>query len=392
MSVGHRSAEQPTPEPVFSSARGPYSALQQRLLYMARDPERDWIDVIENVPRWPSAFCRLPPSAWADAGGYGPSAGQDVLRAAVAARESSRHGLGVRPDHVLVSNGAFHGLSLVFRLLARPGARALCQAPLLEAVPATLRSLGYQVDYLPTDAAGIDLSILDRVDPRSVTLVYLNSPHNPTGWVIGAEQLERLRDFCGSSVALVMDAVYDDFVFMGRPQPSVLRGMGDWAQTFHVNSMSKNYGAPGLRVGWVVTAEDNVQALAGRLEQESICVSGVAQRIAASLIERGNGALVEVVAQGRQFLEERLLGIGLRYCPPMGGCHAFVDLEVDDVEALCDMLLVREGLGLVSASNYDACEGSWIRLPMGVECSVLERALAALQRGLGRARGIEVLP
>lgn len=369
------------------SEDSPLSALQQRLMYMDRFPERAFVNVIENVPQWPVAE-GAPGSTWAHVRNYGSSRGQGALLERLAAREARLHGAAVTPEALLVTNGALHALSILFRRLHVPGAVALCQAPVLGAIPEMLRSHGYRVVFFHTPGGEVDAERLRELCPERLRLIYVNTPNNPSGDILSPEALVQLLSLAREQAgALVADLVYDSYAFDGARVTSPLSLSGDWRDVYTVNSMSKNFGSPGLRIGWIASAPQNTQSLSGLLELETICVCGPAQDLAGQLLERGNAALVDGVSRGRRLLAERLPTLeGVGFTTPAGGTQLFVELPVTDVEDFCDFALSELGLGLVSASNYEGVEGAFVRLPMGAPPPTLDKALRLLSSGLAAYR------
>lgn len=362
------------------SLDSPYSPLQQRLLYMEQHPDREWTNIMENVPRWP-AMPPLPLGArWDDLTGYAACQGTGPLVEALVARERVRFDLDVGAENVLVTNGGLHGLSLLFRHLHVRGALALCQAPVLGAIPAMLRACGYRVEFFEAPGGEIDADAIASAAAANLRLIYVNAPHNPSGAILGTAAIDRLVEIAEArGAALVADLVYDAFVFGDRPVCNPLARRRRWPSLYAVNSMSKNYGAPGLRVGWITSAAENVQALAGALEREVIAVSGVAQAHAMALLEHGNAALVSVVHEGKRFVESRLASCpAVRVSTPAGGSQLAAELPVSDVETFCDFMLAEHGVGLVSSSNYEGVARPFVRIPFGCEGERLGRALGLL--------------
>jgi beta-methylarginine biosynthesis bifunctional aminotransferase len=184
-------------------------------------------------------------------------------------------------------------------------------------------------------------------------------------------------------IKLIVDLVYDSFTFDDVHPPSPLLYSDSWHHLYIVNSMSKNFGAPGLRIGWIISDDANIQTLAGLLERECIAVGGSAQEQAAHLIRLGNQPLVEQVQAGRLAVEQMLQAIpALRFRRPAGGTQFFVELPIEDVEAFADFMLLEYGLVLATTSNYAGLSGAFVRIPMGRQLETVHRALALLSAGL----------
>jgi aspartate aminotransferase len=360
----------------------PFTALQQRLLYMSRYPERDWVNVVENVPVWPS-FPMMQPSAPSDANTYGSCWGDPRLVAAIQRREHRVASRQVAEDRIVVTNGALHAISLVLRTAVEPGRPVACLAPTFRSICEMLVSHRCPVRFFSAVSIESDRGVAELLR-KDVGCVYLNSPNNPTGEVIAEPTLRRLAESCQRArVPLVVDSVYDDFIFQGTARPHALALTDDWRWLYVVNSMSKNYGAPGLRIGWVVTAAENAKAIAGLLEREVVAVSGPSQVVAARLLDDGNQPLVDAVRAGRDIASAWITEIpGASFVPPRGGTQLCVRLAVDDVERFGDFALDRFGLALATRSQYEGLDGPFIRFPLGAPPAITAAAASRLKAAL----------
>lgn len=363
----------------------PLSFLQQRLNYADR-LGKPLTYLVENVPAWPEEVVHELPNphhAWRS---YENCQGSRRLLEAVCKREHRHYGLELRPENILVSNGAFHGISLITQSLYRNGTRILCQGPVLESVEKILRMQGYGIEYFRPEAEVAWAHTIGEICRRdlSIRLLYLNLPHNPSGSVISDQDMAELVELAAQlDIYLLVDLVYDSYVFSGGRRASPLSFTDNWQDLYVVNSMSKNYGAPGLRIGWIVSDPANIGALTSRLEAECISVCSAAQEQAAALLERGNAELVQRVQGNWAFVGEQLARLdGARFIAPAGGTQYFPALPVDDVEAFADFMLAEHGVVLVTSGNYVGVEEACIRVPLGYPRNTLSAAVDKLIQGL----------
>lgn len=178
---------------------------------------------------------------------YVPHAGLLELRKAVAAFH------GAQVDEVLITTGSQGALFALFQAWVDPGTKVLVPDPGFVAYPALARMAGAEpVAYpLSEDRFRLDADALIRVLEATpdVSAVVLNLPSNPTGGGGSLEALKRVADACVvRGVLLISDEVYRDLHF-GSRCPS-LRDVTDRGVV--TSSVSKGWGAPGLRVGWAV--------------------------------------------------------------------------------------------------------------------------------------------
>lgn len=258
--------------------------------------------------------------------GYGPQAGLVELRSAIATR------LGRVPDEVLVTIGTQEGLFDVAQAYLDPGDEALVPDPgfvgylgvvaLTGATPVPYRLAADNRFRL--DAAEFARTLDAHPKAR---LAIVGHPGNPTGGGATAESLRAVAELCQArGVVLVSDEVYRDLHF-GAPTPSLL-DVSNYG--FVLGSTSKGFGAPGLRVGWVL---GDAEALAPLRVVHGFAVTSAAlpsQRAALALFENYDGAVehsrrelqLRYTALERAFAAE----LGQTISPPDGSFYHFLEL------------------------------------------------------------------
>ncbi|SFJ92575.1 beta-methylarginine biosynthesis bifunctional aminotransferase [Paenibacillus sp. UNC496MF] len=375
----------------ITTSDSPFTLLQQRLKYVSLDPDQPWKVWVENVPQWdePIALTKIDDSVFIHE--YAPCEGYPFLLQAIHDREQRMYSVGLEHEQLLVTNGALHGLSLIFRSLYRPNAIALCQGPILGSIATILKKYGYRIEYFSSDNGTVDFERLALdCEREEVGLVYVNTPHNPTGDILSETTMAKLVQFVQDrAIPLVVDMIYDSITYDGLQTCSPLQFTADWTQLYTVNSMSKNYGSPGLRIGWIASDQKNIEAIAGFLEQECVSISGISQKRAQLLLEHGNTKLLKAISDRKQVVEELLARIeGISYEIPRGGTQFFVKIPVDDVDLFADYLLTRFKLAITTLSNYQGGSGSYIRVPIVYSLETTRIALALLEEGLVRFRAM----
>jgi aspartate aminotransferase len=361
-----------------AAAAPPLSALQRRLRICAARPDEPWLVLTENVPQWPGTVRPAPrpdPLSFT----YPDSQGLPVLAAAIARRENAAFGRpAVSAANVLVTNGAMHAMALLIRYAAGLGYRhAVSLTPMFRSIYELLSRAGLELSAVPVGTAGeVDLDLLAALCARPGTLLYLNLPHNPTGTVLTAELDHVMRRLAlRQDLMIIYDAVYDSFAFGpgARPAPADLAAASP--RFIQVNSMSKNYGRPGERVGWMVGRPEVISQLTGDLEREAVGINAVGQLAAAAVLEEGNQPLVAAVATGRA-----VVSAAQAVLLPPGGTQVWLDLGLPDVERFADYALGAHHLVLTTASNYFPAIPGHIRYPTGLKPEILQRGLRALDR------------
>jgi beta-methylarginine biosynthesis bifunctional aminotransferase len=191
-----------------------------------------------------------------------------------------------------------------------------------------------------------------------------------------------LEELSKRKISLVLDLVYDSFIFNDERIISPFVCTASWSDIYTINSISKNYGAPGLRIGWITSAAKNILQLSGDLEKECVSVCTPAQTKAAQLIQAGNTPLLDSVIKTRKIVRSKLVEGGLIKAFPTAGTQVFVDLQFENVEDYADFALVQYGLVLATSSNYTGTKNSYVRIPTSYPSCITELAMNKLLKSL----------
>lgn len=310
---------------------------------------------------------------------YPHSQGMPVLIEAIVGRENASHGAAVvSATDVVVTNGGMHALSLAIRDAAWQGYdHAVCLTPVFHSVSEILAAEGFVISEVPVGTRAVDLDLIRRRCERPGTLLYLNLPHNPTGVTLTAPLEQLVRELVRESNVLVLyDAVYDSFRFEPAARPVPLDLVPATSRFVVVNSMSKNYGRPGDRIGWILARQDVTARLTANVEREVVAVSAASQLAAAQAIHTGNELLVEAVRVGRD-VYRRTAAFGTQELPA-GGTQVWLDLGVVDIERFADFALEKHHLVLATSSNYFAAPPGHVRLPTGAPPALIQEGLWTL--------------
>ena len=185
---------------------------------------------------------------------YPKAGGEPWFKEAVIRHLADEHGItGLEPGHILCTYGGQEGLQLIFGLMA--GGRVLSFAPVWSCVlENTFPYTGFDLvtsDLVPGDGRlEVDWDDFQAKLP-GVDVLYLNTPHNPTGKVFTRRELERIHTLCQRhQVLVVSDEAYKDFVFDGQEHFSPLALGGD--NVVGIYTCSKGFAATGFRVGFTV--------------------------------------------------------------------------------------------------------------------------------------------
>ncbi len=317
------------------------------------------------------AFIRDAAKQALDAGDtfYTHNLGIAPLREAIAAYLSALH----RPlgaERIAVTSSGVSALMLLSQLIINPGDRVVAVTPLWPNLLEIPKILGAQVAQVPLrfdrtsgQTWELDLQqLLDALTPGT-RAVFLNSPNNPTGWVITREQQEALLAHCRKhGIWILADDVYERLVYDAAPganacAPSFLDIAHEDDRIVSANSFSKSWLMTGWRLGWVVAPEPMMADLGKLIEYNTSCAPGFVQRAGIIAVERGDEIIAHTLARyqaARDFLYDRLNALpGIATPKPKGAMYLFFRIDgTQDTLALCKRLVVEAGLGLAPGNAF----------------------------------------
>ncbi|MCD6472626.1 aminotransferase class I/II-fold pyridoxal phosphate-dependent enzyme [Candidatus Aerophobetes bacterium] len=213
---------------------------------------------------------------------YGNHSGEPELRELIAQEYD-----GLSADQVLITSGAAAALFIVAVSLLKPGDHIIVAHPNYASNIEVPRSLGCKVDFLNLrfeENFKLNLDELEDLITPETKIVSLTYPNNPTGTMISAETLERVIEIVEShNCHLLFDETYREMTF-GHKLPTAASLS---PKAISVESLSKSYGLPGIRIGWLATKDKSLkELLLAAKEQISICNSIVDEKIALSVLKR----------------------------------------------------------------------------------------------------------
>ena len=317
---------------------------------------------------------------------YQPHAGRLHERASIA-RHLLTRGLNVQAEQVLIVSGAQHGLAVTLMALLQPGEVIAADALTYPGFKVLAETLHLEVVPIPLTDQGPDLEALEKLcRSRSVRAVYtMPTLHNPLGWVMPADQRDRLVSIARKhDLHIIEDAAY---AFLAQdPLPPIAHLAPE--RTVYVSGFSKSV-ATGLRVGFVAAPAHRVAALERTIRATTWNTPGVMTAIACAWIDDGTVSALEAQkradAQARQALAAKLL-TGLPYIRHPSSYFIWLPLAEDARADQIAVALLREQVAVSTAEPFATSVHvpHAIRLALGsVDMDSLAAALVKVKRVVG---------
>ncbi len=294
---------------------------------------------------------------------YSPSSGIEEAREAIRA-EAGRRGIGSIRD-IFVTTGATEAIDICFTALADEGENVLIPVPGYPTYNAILTKLGVESrPYFLDESHGWqpDLDdIREKIDSRTRAIVLIN-PNNPTGAFYDRDTVAALAGLAAErKIVLFSDEIYDRLLLDDREYVSPA-SLDPSAPVVTLNGMSKNYLAPGFRVGWGIISGGSaalgeyVEAV-NKLLRARLCANHPEQWAIKPALEGDQSHLQEVVAKltRRRDLMMELLNAeeGISCVRPEGAFYAFPRARIAGSDReFCEALLRETGVVVVPGSGF----------------------------------------
>lgn len=266
---------------------------------------------------------------------YAPPRGEPELLEAVQARLTEIDVEHAPPvEQIQVVSGATSGLSVVIQALIDTGDEVILPSPFWPLIRGIIAARGATPVQVPMMHEGlvpgelspelIESRLEAVVTPRT-SAIYVNSPHNPTGTILSADQLAAfVRVAERHDLWILSDEAYQDFVFTGQA-PSLWRDPIAKSRTIAVHTLSKSYGIAGSRIGYIHGPKSAMDAIAGVQTFSTYCAPRPLQFGAASVLLNGQAWLAEGVAEYAKTAKRAAEAFQVN--APPGGTFLFVDVS-----------------------------------------------------------------
>ena len=316
--------------------------------------------------------------------GYTESQGSPALR-----REICNLYRTIKPEEILVHTGAEEAIFLFMHAVLKAGDHLIVHWPCYQSLVEVARSIGCEVTLWKANEENgwaLDPDELQQILKPNTRVIVVNTPHNPTGYLMPGDRFQEISRIArASGIILFSDEVYRESEYRVEDRLPAACDLGE--HTVSLGVMSKTYGLPGLRIGWVVTQNEDVyKRMAVLKDYTTICNSAPAEYLAelalrhrAALVERTQKIILDNLNVLDPFFDR--YADSFAWQRPRAGAIGFPKFLGEDVEVFCDSLVKTAGVLLLPGSVYDD-PGNHFRIGFGRKNlpEAMERLEAYLQR------------
>ena len=310
------------------------------------------------------------------------------LREALARYVSRISGAAVPAEKIYVTIGGMQAIMMTMQALITPGDEVVMPVPVWPNIFSSVEIAGGCTVPVEIGVENgrwrLDLDRLFAACGPKTRALFLNSPGNPTGWTLTAEEQRAILEFCRPrGIWIVADEVYARFVYDRPAAPSFLAVAEPEDRLVVVNTFSKNWAMTGWRIGWVVASKELGQVYENLQQFNTSGVSTFLQYGALAAIEEGEPFVQSQIDRCRT---ARDLVIGrlsssprVRLIRPDGAFYLFFGVDGEpDSRALALRLLHDANVGLAPGSAFGPGGEGHLRLCFAGSIDRLETAMDRL--------------
>ncbi len=329
---------------------------------------------------------------------YSHSAGNESYRKALAQKYTSQ---GMKVDHnqILITTGGSEAILFAMLSCMNPGDEIIIPEPFYTNYNAFALTAGVVVKPITSNIKnGFALPAISEFEKAITTktkAIMVCNPNNPTGYLYSNEELLQLRDLVlKHDLYLLADEVYREFCYGGNEHFSVMKLEGIEKNAIMIDSVSKRYSECGVRIGALVTRNEEIINAALKYAQARLSPPSLGQVVGEASLQTPDSYFTEVYDEyiaRRDFVIEELNKIPGVFAPkPKGAFYAIIDLPVDDSDNFCQWLLEdfnfeNQTVMLAPASGFYATPGlgkTEVRIAYVLKIDDLRNAVKCLAEAL----------
>ncbi|WPZ33452.1 pyridoxal phosphate-dependent aminotransferase [Thalassobaculum sp. OXR-137] len=310
-------------------------------------------------------------------------------------------GVEVGDEQVSLVTAGMSGLYLVMDMLIERGDEVVVVGPVWPNIYSTVTVHGGTVRdvsiSLEADGWKLDLDALFAAVTEKTKAIFINSPGNPTGWLMESDQQKAVMDFAREKgIWVVADEVYHQLVFDRDVAPSFLQVAEPDDRLIVVNSFSKSWMMTGWRLGWLTHPAALAPVIAKLVQITTSGVPQFLQRGAITALREGDQVIRDLRVQcqtGRDIVFDRLDSWPMvRAARPKAAFYAFFAVDgMTDSLAMAKRIIDEANVGLAPGSAFGPSGEGYLRLCFAAGPETLRKGLDRLEpilgKGADQARG-----
>ena len=307
--------------------------------------------------------------------------------------------INVTPDDIIITSGGSEAVLYSFMACLNPGDEIIVPEPAYANYMAFAISAGAKIKTIATSIEeGFALPKVEKFEElinEKTRAIMICNPNNPTGYLYTRREMNQIRDLVKKyDLYLFSDEVYREYIYTGSPYISAMHLQGIENNTVLIDSVSKRYSECGIRIGALITKNEEIRKAVMKFCQARLSPPLIGQIVAEASLDAPASYYRDVYdeyVERRKCLIDGLNRIPGVYSPiPMGAFYTVAKLPVDDSDKFCRWCLEEfsyegETVMMAPASGFYTTPGAGrnqVRIAYVLKREDLQRALIVLQKAL----------
>jgi aspartate aminotransferase len=327
---------------------------------------------------------------------YGPAAGLPELREAVAKDIGATRNIPVTPEEIVITPGAKPIMYFVITALVNPGDEVIYPNPgfpIYESVINFVGGVPVPIPLREESDFGFDMAAFEKAASKKTRLIIINSPQNPTGGVLGLDQLGRIAEIAVKyQIPVLTDEIYKAFLYEGE-FASITRFPGMRDLSIILDGFSKSFAMTGWRMGYGVMPVPLAEHVARLMVNSNSCTASFTQWAGIAALQGDQMPVRQMVAEFKR--RRDIIVAGLNALPgttcrtPKGAFYVFPNIKAlkRPSSEVAEAILQEGGVAVLGGTAFGQYGEGYLRLSYANSEGNIRKALERMRPVLARIAG-----
>ena len=321
---------------------------------------------------------------------YTTNHGVPELVESISQYSSHLHNKIILENRIMITAAGMNALMIAAEAIVNPNEKIICVTPVWPNFMRCVQIMGGQIIEIPLllsereNKWQLNLEEIEK-NISDVKGIYINSPNNPTGWMMEKKEQEKILEICRKNKKwIIADEVYERIVYNRKVAPSFLDIASEKDLLIVVNSFSKSWAMTGWRLGWITIPENTLNLFEKLNEFNIASPAAPVQHAGITAIKEGENFILNMMSKlsnARNIAINNLTSFSLVELPyPNAAFYAFFRVKgVKDSELFCKETLKQTGVGLAPGTAFGKATNNWLRICYAKSPDLLEEAFLKLK-------------
>jgi aspartate/methionine/tyrosine aminotransferase len=321
---------------------------------------------------------------------YQPNLGIETLRNAIANYMNGIYATDLDVDNITITPSGMSALAIAMQCVVDQGDAVVVPSPVWPNLPSVAEILGAEIIRVPIhnkeNQWHLDIDELFSVCKPNTRALLINSPNNPTGWMLDDDEQHQILDFCRDhDIWLIADEVYNRIVYDREYAPSFADKVTEEDKYIIINSFSKSWAMTGWRLGWLTAPKSLASTFEMVNEFNFSCIFAPTQIAGIVALQQGEPFIrssIERYRAARQVVISEFETLPRVTFPiPQAAFYAFFAVDgVADSFAFAQNVLEKTGVGLAPGAAFGPQGEGYLRICYATETELITRAIQQLKQ------------